>query len=125
MSQTIPQNNELIKNLSELLAAHQGLFVQARVYERVVALVLAEGMALARHTVTQLLMVLGLNERDWSAWYRLFSQERFDEQAAAEVMLEETLKHVGRDKVYVAAGDGTQVARVSQRWKGQAGCAIR
>jgi hypothetical protein len=66
MTRTIPQNNELIKNLAELLAAHRVLFGQARVYERV---------------------VLGLNERDWSAWYRLFSQERFDEEAAAEVMV--------------------------------------
>lgn len=118
MSQTIPQNNELIKNLVGVLAAHRGLYGQARVYERVVALVLAEGMALARHTVTQLLLVLGLNERDWSAWYRLFSQERFDEQAAAEVMLGETLKHVGPDDVYAVAGDGTQVARVSQKMEG-------
>lgn len=118
MTRTIPQNSELIKNLVELLAAHRKLFKQERVYERVMTLVLAEGMALARHTVTQLLMVLGLTERDWSAWYRLLSEARFDEEAAAGVMVAETLKHVGPDEVYVVAGDGTQVPRVSHRMEG-------
>jgi hypothetical protein len=118
MTQTIAQNSELIKNLKEVLAAHRKLFEQERVYQRVVALVLAEGMALARHTVTQLLLVLGLNEQDWSAWYRLFSAGRFDEAAAAEVMFEETLKHVGADEAYVVAGDGTQVPRSSHKMEG-------
>jgi hypothetical protein len=118
MTETIPQNNELIKNLRELLAAHQHLFGQKRVYERMVALVYAEVMALARHTVTQLLLVLGLNERDWSAWYRLFSQGRFDEAGSAGVLVAETLKHVGAEEVYVVAGDGTQVPRTSHKMEG-------
>jgi hypothetical protein len=118
MTETIPQNNELIKNLKELLAAHEHLFGQKRVYERVVLLVFAEVMALARHTVTQLLLVLGLTERDWSAWYRLFSQRRFDEAGSAGVLVGETLKHVGAEEVYVVAGDGTQVPRVSHKMEG-------
>ena len=70
---TIPQNNELIKNLAELLEAHRRVFGQRRVYLRVVELVLAEVMAFGRHTVTQLLMVLGQNDEDWSGWYRVFA----------------------------------------------------
>lgn len=118
MSATIPQNDELIKNLLGLLAAHRGVFGQERVYVRVVALVLAEVMALARHTVSQLLMVLGLNDDDWSAWYRLFSGGRFDEAAAGEVLVEETLKHVGPEELYVVGGDGTQVPRTGTRIEG-------
>jgi len=118
MSATIPQNEELSKNLFALLSAHRGMFKQERVYERVVALVLAEVMAFGRHTVTQLLMVLGLNEEDWSAWYRLFSAGRFAEAAAAEVMVEETLKHVGEEEVYVVGGDGTQTPRSGKRVEG-------
>lgn len=64
---TIPQNPELIKHLNEILAAHRPLFSQQRIYERVVQLVLAELLAFARHTVTQLVMSLGRNEEDWSA----------------------------------------------------------
>lgn len=115
---TIPQNQELIKNLADLLEAHREVFGQRRVYVRAVTLVLAEVMELARHTVTQLVMVLGLNEEDWSAWYRLFSMGRFDEAAAGEVMVEETLAHVGPEEVYAVGGDGTQAPRCGTHIEG-------
>jgi hypothetical protein len=118
MPSTIPQEPELIKNLFELLAAHRGVFRQARVFRRVVALVVAEVMVFGRHTVTQLLLGLGLAAEDWSAWYRLFSRGRFAEKAAAEVLVGETLKHVGEGGLYVVAGDGTQVPRSSGKMEG-------
>jgi hypothetical protein len=115
---TIPQNRELIKNLVDLLEAHRKVYGQKRVYLRVVALVYGEVMALARHTVTQLLMVLGQNDEDWSAWYRLFSEGRFSEVAAAGVMVRETLVHVRPEEVYVVGGDGTQIPRNGRRIEG-------
>ena len=115
---TIAQNPELLKNLFALLAAHRPIFKQQRVYERVVALVLGEVFAFARHTVTQLLMTLGLTDYDWSGWYRLFSQGRFNAAAACEVLLGETLRHVGVDEVYVVAGDGTQTPRSGRKLEG-------
>jgi hypothetical protein len=115
---TIPQNKELLKNLFELLEAHRAVFKQQRVYERVVALVLAEVFAFSRHTVTQLLMTLGMTGEDWSGWYRLFSRGRFDYGRASEVVFEETLRHVASDEVYVVAGDGTQTPRSSRKIEG-------
>lgn len=70
---TIPQNNELLKRLFELLQAHRGIFKQERTYQRVGAVVVAELFVFARHTVTQLLMSLGQTGQDWSSWYRLLS----------------------------------------------------
>jgi hypothetical protein len=118
MLSTIPQDQELIKNLFDLLAAHRGTFNQERVYQRAVALVIAEVMAFGRHTVTQLLLTLGLAAEDWSAWYRLFSKGRFVEEAAGEVLVGESLKHVGEEELYVVAGDGTQVPRSSYKMEG-------
>lgn len=118
MSSTIPQEPELIKNLFDLLTAHRGIFGQERVYQRMVALVIAEVMAFGRHTVTQLLLTLGLAAEDWSAWYRLFSAGRFADEAAAEVLVGETVQHVAEDELYVVAGDGTQVPRSSQKIEG-------
>lgn len=114
---TIPQNPELLKHLMGVLEAHQAVFKQQRIYRRVLALVLAEIMVFGRHTVTQLLVALGLNEQDWSSWYRLFKQ-RFQAEPAARVLLAESLKHVGADEVYVVAGDGTQTPRSSGRMEG-------
>jgi hypothetical protein len=115
---TITQNEELLKALFELLGAHRKLFKQERTYQRVVALVLAEVFVFARHTVTQLLMSLGETEGDWSIWYRLFSQRRFDYEQASQVVFEETLKHVGPEEVYVVAGDATQTPRSSRKLEG-------
>lgn len=115
---TVPQNQELIKNLSDLLEAHRPIFGQQRVYLRVVALLFAELVVFARHTVTQLLMTLGLTRQDWSAWYRLFSAGRFPYAAASQVLFSQTLAHVGVEEVYVVAGDATQTPRSSRKLEG-------
>jgi len=115
---TIPQNDELLKHLLALLSAHRVIFKQERVYQRVVALVLGEVFTFARHTVTQLLMSLGLTAQEWSAWYRLFSRGRFQAERASAVLLTETLAHVAADEVYVVAGDGTQTPRSSHKIEG-------
>ena len=112
---TIAQNDELLKQLLALLSAHRVIFKQERVYQRVVALVLGEVFTFARHTVTQLLMSLGLTGQEWSAWYRLFSRGRFPAERASAVLLAETLAHVAADEVYVVAGDGTQTPRSSHK----------
>jgi hypothetical protein len=115
---TIPQNPQLLKHLLDLLAAHRPIFQQERIYQRVVALLLAEVFVFARHTITQLLLGLGQTEQDWSAWYRLFSQRRFRYEQASQVLLRETLKHVAPEDVYVVGGDGTQTPRSSRKLEG-------
>lgn len=115
---TVPQNDELLKNLDDLLAEHRPLFKQQRVYERVVKLVLGELLTFGRHTVTQLVLALGLGGQDWSAWYRLFSAGRFPAEQASAVLVRESLAHVKPEEVYVVAGDGTQTSRSSRKLEG-------
>ena len=69
---TIPQNRELLKQLFALIEVHRPVVRQTRSYDRLVALLLAEIVVFARHTMTQLLMTLGQTDQDWSTWYRLF-----------------------------------------------------
>jgi hypothetical protein len=114
----MPQNEALIKHLVDLLQAHRPAFGQERVFMRVVGLVIGEIMTFTRHTVTQVLVAMGLATAPWSAWYRLFSRARFDEAAVARQLFGETLQHVGPDEVYVVGGDGTQIARDSQQMEG-------
>lgn len=115
---TIPQNTELLKNLFNLITAQRGIAEQQRVRERLELLVLSELFTFGRHTVTQLLMSLGLNEQDWSAWYRLFSEERFNYEVASEGLFAESLGYVGEDDLYVVAGDATQTPRSSRKMEG-------
>lgn len=105
---TIPQNTELLKNLFNPMADQRQIAGQQRVYERLELLVLAELFTFGRHTVTQFLMSLGLTEQAWSAWYRLFSEGRFNYEAASAELFAETLKSVAHDEVYGVAGDAAQ-----------------
>ncbi|HEX3051897.1 MAG TPA: hypothetical protein VHP83_14655 [Aggregatilineaceae bacterium] len=115
---TVPQNPELIKHLIAILRDYRCIFRQQRVYARAMALVLGELLVFSRHTITQVLMGLGMNGQDWSAWYRLFSRQRFNYEAASEVLFRQSLAHVSAEEVYVVAGDATQTPRSSGRMEG-------
>ena len=115
---TIPQSSELLKNLFNLIAEQRGISDQKRVYDRLELLVMAELFTFGRHTITQMLMSLGLNEQDWSGWYRLFSQERFNYEAASRGLFAESLRYVAKDALYVVAGDATQTPRSSRKMEG-------
>lgn len=114
-----------LAELQALLAGACQAFKQERVYRRVIALFVAELLCLGRHTVTQLLRSLGFVDRDWSAWYRLFSQERFSEENLGAHLLRETLEHVPPEMPYTTTMDGVIVARTgmhvagSSWWRGQ------
>jgi hypothetical protein len=118
MPPTKTQNHELVNNLMGLLMAYRPVFGQARVYWRVVGLLMGEVFAFGRHTVTQVLLTLGVQTEDWSAWYRLFSRGRFREERMAEVLFGQTLAHVGSEDLYVVGGDGMQVPRSSRTMEG-------
>lgn len=118
MPTTIPQNKQLLKHLFDILQAHRPIFKQERTYQRVVAFVLAELFVFARHTITQLIMSLGMTENDWSVWYRLFSAKRFVYDKACTILFRETVNHVNEDEVYVVAGDSTQTPRSSRKLEG-------
>lgn len=108
----------LLKHLFQLIGKHREVFKQERVYQRTVALVLAEIFVFARHTITQLIMTLGMTEQDWSGWYRLFSHRRFNYDKASEMLFRETLEHVDENGLYVVGGDATQTPRSNRKLEG-------
>lgn len=108
----------LLAALQTLLAAHRPAFQQDRPYQRCVALVFASLFAFARHTVTQLLLALGVTGSDWSAWYRLFSHPRLDYDALSAQFVRETLAQIPAEGPYVVAVDGVQLPRSSRRMPG-------
>lgn len=108
----------LLKEIMSLVKACEGNYGQKRVFNRIVALVMAELFSFGRHTITQLLLTLGLTDEDWSAWYRLFSKGRFEEEATSQVMLGEMLKEVSEEEPFVVGGDGFHVPRCSEKMPG-------
>src|SRR5512133_2203567 len=108
----------LIQTIMTLLAAHRGAFHQERTYQRSVGLLFGELFNFARHTVTQGLLALGITDGDWSAWYRLFSRKRFEEEKLADCLLGQTVQHVPESEPYVVAIDGTTIHRSSRKMPG-------
>lgn len=109
---------ELFPELMRLLGKCEPAFGQKRVYSRVLALVMAELFSFGRHTVTQLLLTLGLTEEDWSSWYRIFSKPRFKEEEASAILLQEMLAEVPEQEPFVMGEDGFPVPRCSLKMPG-------
>jgi hypothetical protein len=118
MRATEPSAASLLACLLELLAAFRPAFRQERPYRRCVALVFGSVFAFARHTLSQLLLALGVTEQDWSAWYRLFSEPRVDLDALDAELVRQTLAEIPAAGPYVVAVDGVQVPRWSLKLPG-------
>lgn len=108
----------LLNELLDLVGKCKQTYQQERVFHRALALVMAELFAFGRHTITQLLLTLGIIDEDWSAWYRLFSQQRFDEEKTAVSMIGEMLSEVPETAPFMVGEDGFHVPRCSQTMPG-------
>lgn len=120
MPSTVAEVTPLVNNLMLLLCAYQVAFKQQRVYRRAVALLLGEILVFGRHTVTQILMSLGVVDEDWSAWYRLLSH-RFQEDIIAVILFTQIIMSSGfadESQPLVMGIDGTQVPRSSTKMEG-------
>lgn len=117
-SKKVEEKPVLLGEVVKLVEKCEGLYEQKRIYRRVLGLVMAELMAFGRHTVTQLLLVLGITDDDWSGWYRLFSKKRFAEEQTSGVMVKEVLKEVPVEAALVVGIDGFPVPRSSETMPG-------
>jgi hypothetical protein len=100
------------------LAAHRPAFTQERPYQRCLALTIGHLCAFSRHTITQLLVSLGLGGVDWSGFYRLFSVPRLRYDQLTACFVTQTLADVPADAPYCVGLDGVQIPRSSQRLPG-------
>jgi hypothetical protein len=81
----------LLRELWRLLAAHRPAVRQARCVDHLRALLLGYLCTAAHHTITQVLLALGLVAADWSAFHRLVSHARLDYAMLSACFLQETL----------------------------------
>lgn len=113
-----PAARPLLPELLALVAAHGPAMRQERVAQRQLGLLLGWLCAFGRHTLTQVLLALGLGAADWTAWYRLFSRPRIDYERLTTGLLGETLGLVAVAAPYLVAVDATQLGRRSLRMPG-------
>lgn len=115
-----PAVTPLLRELWWLLAAHRPAVGQVRCFARLRALVVGTVLAVARPTITGLLLTLGLTDAEWSAFYRLFSHQRVDYDMLTRCYLRATLAQMPATEPYVAVLDGTQLPRASRTMPGTA-----
>jgi hypothetical protein len=115
---TVLSPRPLLAELFALVAAHRSAFGQERPYQRSLALLLGSLCAFGRHTVTQLLLALGLGEADWTAFYRLFSRVRFAYEQLSTCLRGETLPLSAPAAPYLVGLDATQLPRHSRTLPG-------
>jgi hypothetical protein len=111
-------NGRLLEEFVKLLEAHRWEFKQERSFVRMCVLAIGMICALARHTVTQGILAVGQEGKDWTSWYRLFRGERFQEEDLAQRFVEETLKDAPAEEAYVTGVDTTQIPRSSGKMAG-------
>lgn len=108
----------LLPELLAVVAAHRGAFGQERISQRHLGLLLGWVCALGRHTITGVLLVRGLGQSDWTAWYRLFSRDRVDYERLTGCLLEQTLPLAAPEAPYLVGVDATQIPRHSRTMPG-------
>ena len=118
MSQPTTSSGGLLATFLALVNTHRPAIRQERCFHRFVVLVVGLLCAVSRHTLTQVLVSLGLGELDWSAAYRLFSCARLDYAVLVRCFVRETLLHVAASEPYLVAIDGVQIPHQSRRMPG-------
>ncbi len=96
------------------------VFSQQRTWERAKRLSLSQLACLGRHTVTGLLCAGGRQFSDWSADYRLFSQDRWDAQQLFAPIRRGVLELSDPDMPFVTALDDTHIKKTGTHIPGVA-----
>ena len=118
MSQPTTSSTGLLATFLAIVAEHRVAVRQERCFQRWRVPIVGLLCAVSRHTLTQVLVSLGLGDLDWSAAYRLFSCARFDYDVLERCFLRQTLAHVAATEPYLVAIDGVQIPRQSRRMAG-------
>jgi len=82
-------------------------FDQQRTWQRARSLAVGSLVGLGRRTISGMLMATGQQFADWSAAYRLFSEERFDIPALMAPARQAVMQHLASQQPLVAMMDDT------------------
>lgn len=101
----------LLDALLDLLVCWKNVFCQQRTFLRSVRLALAQVLAPGSRTISRLIAACGLDQRDWSADYRLYSRSRWQQRALFAPVIQEGLRYFSDRDYVAAAGDFTHLPK--------------
>lgn len=79
---------------------------------------LAQLVAFGRHTISSMLRAQNRHHLDWSADYRFYSQDRFDEEAVFDRVRGQILNTLSKDQPFVAAMDDSLLRKTGRKIHG-------
>jgi len=95
-------------------------FAQRRIWRRAKRLSLSQLACFGRHTLSNLLCASGRQFQDWSADYRVFSQDRWDVQRLFEPVAQGVLDLSPTASAFVTALDDTHLPKSGKKTPGVA-----
>ncbi|MFH1018760.1 MAG: transposase [Pseudomonadota bacterium] len=110
----------LLENFEECFAEARDSFGQERVFKRARLDALSALAGLGRHTLTGLIAASGRQFQDWSADYRLFSEERFDQDRLFGAVRRQVEEFLAPGEAVVAAMDDTLIRKRGRKIPGVA-----
>jgi hypothetical protein len=108
----------LLDRFNAIWNRSQGAFAQERTRQRARRLALSSLVCLGRHTVTGMLTTAGRQFEDWTADYRLFSQERIDLDHLFDGIRTGVLEHLDPHAPIVVAMDDTLLRKTGSKISG-------
>jgi hypothetical protein len=91
---------------------------QSRTFARLALVTLGSIVTLGRHTLSQVLVALGIGNGDWTAWYRLFSRGRIAFDQAQHALVRSLLADLTPGMPLPVVLDATQLPRSSRHFPG-------
>jgi hypothetical protein len=108
----------LLDVLLTLIADARPTRIQERTWLRLQLVTLGSLVALGRHTLSQVLVALGLGDADWTAWYRLFNRGRIAFGPGQRQVLRQLLAGLAPGTPLPLVVDATQLPRSSRHFPG-------
>jgi hypothetical protein len=112
------KNSTLLQELEELIGASANAFSCVQSFQRARRHFLAHLVGFGRHTVSALLRAQNRHQQDWSADYRFYSRDRFDEQAVFGQVRRAVEQTLEEDRPLVVAMDDSLLRKTGRKIHG-------
>lgn len=105
----------LLDTLIDLIGRWEDGFSQQRTFSRVIRLALSQVLAPGVRTISRLIAACGLDQRDWSADYRVFSRSPWQPRRLFEPIIAEGLGYFAGRSHITLAGDFTHLPKTGRK----------
>jgi hypothetical protein len=106
----------LLTSLISILSLWRPIFCKAEAFERAKEHAIASLCAFGRKTITNFAILLGRDQEDITADYKLYSERKWDEREIFNITLNKTLETLGNTDSYISiAADDTAIRKTGKK----------